>query len=214
MATARGAPLIERTGRITGRLREDSPVGNQEPVRGIDVARLGAMAEMADAGRGTASAGVAPAPLPAIDPGPELDPLEHRAWRAYLHKHAMVTRLLEADLIARSDLPLAEFDVLFQLALSDGQRLRMNELADRVLLSRAGITRLVDRLVADGLVMRLKCAFDARGAFAALTDAGRERLDEARPAHLAAVKRHFLGSFSRAELETLAETMERSTPLD
>jgi DNA-binding MarR family transcriptional regulator len=116
--------------------------------------------------------------------------------------------------MARRDLPLAEFDVLFQLALSDGQRLRMNELADCVLLSRAGITRLVDRLVADGLVVRLKCVSDARGAFAALTDSGRTRLEEARPAHLAAVKRYFVGSFSRAELETLAELMERRVPLD
>lgn len=151
---------------------------------------------------------------PAIDPGPELDDLERRAWRAYLHKHALVARLLEADLMARSNLPLAEFDVLFQIAVTDGQRLRMNELADRVLLSRAGITRLVDRLVEDGLVERVKCASDARGAFAAITDRGRARLEEARPGHLAAVKRYFLGSFSRAELELLAELMGRSVPLD
>jgi DNA-binding MarR family transcriptional regulator len=150
---------------------------------------------------------------PAIDPGPDLDELERRAWRAYLYKHALVARLLEADLMARSSMPLAEFDVLFQIAMTDGQRLRMNELADRVVLSRAGITRLVDRLVEDGLVERVKCASDARGAFAALTDRGRERLEEARPKHLAAVKRYFLGSFSRAELEILADLMERSVPL-
>jgi DNA-binding MarR family transcriptional regulator len=150
---------------------------------------------------------------PAIDPGPELDKLERRAWRAYLYKHGLVARLLEADLMARSSMPLAEFDVLFQIAMTDGQRLRMNELADRVVLSRAGITRLVDRLVEDGLVERVKCASDARGAFAALTDRGRERLEEARPKHLAAVKRYFLGSFSRAELEILADLMERSVPL-
>jgi DNA-binding MarR family transcriptional regulator len=155
-----------------------------------------------------------PALLAPIHPGVELDPLEHRGWRAFLHKHALVARLLETDLITRNGLPLAEFDVLFQLALSDGHRLRMNELADRVLLSRAGITRLVDRLVADGLVVRMKCASDARGAFASLTDHGLARLEEARPAHLAAVKRYFLGTFSRAELETLTELMERSVPLD
>jgi DNA-binding MarR family transcriptional regulator len=161
-----------------------------------------------------AAAVMAAALHPAIDPGPELDKLERRAWRAYLYKHALVARLLEADLMARSSLPLAEFDVLFQIAMTDGQRLRMNELADRVVLSRAGITRLVDRLVEDGLVERVKCASDARGAFAALTDRGRERLEEARPKHLAAVKRYFLGSFSRAELEILADLMERTVPLD
>ena len=116
--------------------------------------------------------------------------------------------------MAHSDMALAEFDVLFQLALSDGGRLRMNELADRVVLSRAGVTRLVDRLVADGLVTRMKCASDARGAFAVLTDRGRARFDAARPGHFEAVKRHFLGTFSRRELETMADLMERSVPLD
>jgi DNA-binding MarR family transcriptional regulator len=158
---------------------------------------------------------VAPAPEAApVDPDPELDELERRAWRAFLTKHAKVARILETDLVARSALPLAEFDVLFQLAQSDDHRLRMNELANRVLLSRAGITRLVDRLVADGLVARLKCESDARGFFAVLTDSGLTRLDEARPGHLAAVKRYFVESFSRPELETLAELMERSVPTD
>jgi DNA-binding MarR family transcriptional regulator len=149
---------------------------------------------------------------PAMQPGPELDELEHRAWRGFLHKHAQLAKLLEADLIANNQLPLAEFDVLFQLAMADGQRLRMNELADRVLLSRAGITRLVDRLVVGGLVGRLKCASDGRGAYAVLTDAGRTRFDEARPGHLRAVKRNFLEGMTRPELETLANLMERQLP--
>ncbi|HEX7492513.1 MAG TPA: MarR family transcriptional regulator [Candidatus Limnocylindrales bacterium] len=155
---------------------------------------------------------VAMKPAPAIEPGPELDELEHRAWRAFLHKHAQLARLLETDLLARNHLPLAEFDVLFQLALADSQRLRMNELADRVLLSRAGITRLVDRLVADGLVGRVKCASDGRGAYAVLTDVGRMRLQEARPEHLRAVKRNFLEAMTRPELEMLANLMERGLP--
>src|SRR5450759_1685616 len=78
----------------------------------------------------------------AADPAPELDAAEQRAWRSFLVAHARVARRLEADLLARSHLPLAEFDVLMQLSLAEGQRLRMNELADRVVLSRAGITRL------------------------------------------------------------------------
>jgi DNA-binding MarR family transcriptional regulator len=149
-----------------------------------------------------------------IDPNSDLDPLERRAWRAFLSKHAHIARHLEADLVARSDLPLAEFDVLFQLGLSEDRRLRMNELAERVLLSRAGITRLVDRLVADGLVTRLRCASDARGFFAVLTERGQKRLDEATPGHLAAVKHYFLASFSRSELETLADLMERPLPTE
>jgi DNA-binding MarR family transcriptional regulator len=155
-----------------------------------------------------------PVALDPLTPGPELDELEHRAWRGFLQKHARLARLLEADLMARNGLPLAEFDVLFQLASSENQRLRMNELADRVLLSRAGVTRLVDRLVVDGLVGRSKCASDGRGAYAVLTDAGRARLAESRPGHLAAVKRNFLDPLSRTELETLADLMERGLPDD
>jgi DNA-binding MarR family transcriptional regulator len=143
-----------------------------------------------------------------------LDPVESRAWRAFLSLHARVTRRLEADLIARSDLPLAEYDVLFQLAIAEGRRLRMNELADRVLLSRAGITRLVDRLTADGLVSRVRCASDARGYFAVLTAEGLACLLDTTPGHLAAVRRYFLDSFTAPELKTLAELLERCQPLD
>jgi DNA-binding MarR family transcriptional regulator len=141
-----------------------------------------------------------------------LDPVELRAWRGFLETHARVARKLEADLLARADLPLAEFDVLFQLALADGRRLRMNELADRVLLSRAGITRLVDRLVIDGLVDRVKCESDARGYFAVLTDRGLTRVEHATPDHMAAVRRYFLESFTRSEIETLGALLDRAIP--
>ncbi len=159
-------------------------------------------------------AGVPGPVLSAVDPDRELDALEHRAWRSFLVAHARIARRLEADLLAKSDLPLAEFDVLFQLDLVEGHRLRMNELASRVVLSRAGITRLVDRLVADGLVARLKCDSDARGAYAVLTERGHSRLDEARPGHFAAVRRHFLAAFTEPELETLATLLDRNFPLD
>jgi DNA-binding MarR family transcriptional regulator len=143
-----------------------------------------------------------------------LDPVELRAWRGFLTRYARVSRRLEADLIARSNLHLAEYDVLFQLAKAEGQRLRMNELADRALLSRAGITRLVDRLAADELVGRVKCDSDARGYFAVLTAGGLARLLDATPDHMAAVRHFFLESFTAPELVTVAELMERSQPLD
>src|ERR1035437_5914431 len=150
----------------------------------------------------------------AADPAPELDAAEQRAWRSFLVAQARVARRLEADLVARSHLPLAEFDVLIQLSLAEGQRLRMNELADRVVLSRAGITRLVARLVADGSVARTKCASDARGAYAILTDPGRARLDQARPGHFEAVRRYFLGSLTKPELEPRAALLDRDFPFD
>ena len=144
---------------------------------------------------------------------PELDELEHRVWRTFLVTHARVARRLEADLLESGGLPLAEFDVLFQLANADANRLRMNELADRVVLSRAGITRLVDRLVADGLVSRLKCASDARGAYAVLTELGRMRLEKVRPDHFAGVRRYFLEAFTQAELQALAVLLEQVQPV-
>jgi DNA-binding MarR family transcriptional regulator len=143
-------------------------------------------------------------------PEPELDELERAVWRAFLRAHARVARRLEADLLDSDDLPLAEFEVLFQLAVANGNRLRMNELADRVLLSRAGITRLVDRLAADGLVARARCPSDARGAYAVLTQRGLTRFEAARPEHIAGVRRYFLESFSRGELATLGKLLARA----
>lgn len=138
-----------------------------------------------------------------------LDPSAMRAWRAFLKAHALVVRELEAELQASHALPLAEYDVLVQLAIADGRMLRMRELADRVVLSRGGITRLVDRLVADGLVRREKCGDDARGAWAVLTEDGLERVRGASPCHLAAVKRLFAEAFEQEELASLAVLLER-----
>lgn len=133
---------------------------------------------------------------------------ELRAWRAFLRSHAVVTRRLDAELSACAGLSLGDYDVLIQLAFADG-RLRMHELADRVVLSRSGISRLVDRLVAAGYVRREHCAADARGAFAVLTDDGVERLRQATPAHLDGVRRSFLSHLRGGELSALADILER-----
>ena len=94
------------------------------------------------------------------------------SWRNFLHAHARLTRRLDEELRAAHGLSLAEYDALVQLASAPSRRLRMNVLADRVLLSRSGITRLVDRLEADGMVERSTCVTDARGAEAVLTRSG------------------------------------------
>jgi DNA-binding MarR family transcriptional regulator len=114
------------------------------------------------------------------------------SWRAFIHAHAKLTRRLDEELQAAHGLSLAEYDALLQLARTPDRRLRMSMLADRVLLSRSGITRLVDRLVADGTVMRTACPTDARGAEAALTPIGLDRLRAASRTHLAGVQRYFL----------------------
>ena len=141
----------------------------------------------------------------AVAPGdPRLD-----AWRGFVHAHARLTRRLDEELQAAHRLSLAEYDALLQLANAPGRRLRMSALADRVLLSRSGITRLVDRLVAAGMVERTTCTTDARGAEAALTPAGLERLRSASAIHLDGVRRLFLDVVTADEREVLTAAFGR-----
>jgi DNA-binding MarR family transcriptional regulator len=131
------------------------------------------------------------------------------AWRAFLQAHARVTRRLDEELQAAHQLSLAEYDALIQIAHSPGRRVRMNVLADRVLLSRSGITRLVDRLEADGSVERIACSSDARGQEAVLTAAGLDRLRTAANTHLDGVRRYFLAPSDAADLDTIERTLGR-----
>ncbi|WP_308164809.1 MarR family winged helix-turn-helix transcriptional regulator [Nonomuraea sediminis] len=117
---------------------------------------------------------------------------ELTVWRMLQRAQVRITRHLEAELLLAHDLPLASYDVLTQLADAPGRRLRMNDLADRVLLSRSGLTRLIDRLQRDGLVSREACESDARGLFAVLTDTGTVRLAEATPTYLRGIRSQFL----------------------
>ena len=142
----------------------------------------------------------------------ELAPVELGAWRGLLRVHTALVRELDAELDAVHGLPLTSYDVLIYLQSAPGKRLRMAELADSVLLSRSGVTRLVDRLERDGLIVRDTCTSDGRGCFAVLTDAGEEVLARARPTHLDGVRERFLRHFSDAELKQLAEFWERVQP--
>ena len=130
-------------------------------------------------------------------------------WRSFLRAHAHLTRLLEADLLAEHDMPLAVYDVLVQLSEAPERRLRMTELADRVLLSRSGLTRLVDRLEKDGLVERAACPGDARGTLAVLTETGLARLREAAPTHLRGIDEHVTKVLTAQELEELGRLTAR-----
>jgi DNA-binding MarR family transcriptional regulator len=128
-----------------------------------------------------------------------------RAWRNFLQAHAVLVRRLEADLLAEHQLPLASYDVLVQLVEAPERRLRMTELAQRVLISRSGLTRLVDRLEREGLVRREACDDDARGLFAVLTDAGFQRLRRASPTHLRGVASYAIDRLDDEQVEALAE---------
>lgn len=129
-----------------------------------------------------------------------------------LRAHRELVARLDAELIRDHNLPLSSYEVLITLADAPEQRLRMGELADQLLLSRSGLTRLVDRLEKQGLVERLRCPEDARGWYARLTDAGRAKLRAARPAHREGVRRHFLDRLSDQDLDALADVWAKVTP--
>jgi DNA-binding MarR family transcriptional regulator len=140
--------------------------------------------------------------------GPSPDDPRLRAWIAFLQAYAVVTRRLEAELNAERGLSLADYDALVQLAITEDRRLRMSELADRVVLSRSGVSRLVDRLAADGLVARRACPTDARGSWAELTPAGLDRLRDAAPVHLRGVDAHFLSPIAEEDRAGLVRALE------
>lgn len=158
-----------------------------------------------------AHASEAAAEIPA---GDRVDARGMRAWRNLLRAHAQVARVLEAELEEAHRLPLASYDVLVQLAEAPDGALRMSELADAVLLSRSGLTRLVDRLVKEGLVERRSCPSDLRGTLAVLTPAGLARLRAASGTHLRGVARHVLAHYSPAELELLGDLLGRLVASD
>ncbi len=137
----------------------------------------------------------------------ELKAAELRAWTAFLDAQAALLRQLEAELIEREDMTLAEFDVLIQLGIAPDRRLRMTELSERVRLSRSGLTRLVDRMAQAGLVKRARCGSDRRGTFATLTSAGATRLRRARPVHFRGIREHFGKRLSVAQLSAVTEAL-------
>jgi len=126
-----------------------------------------------------------------------------------LETHSALIARLDHELERDHGLPLTAYEVLMYLHEADGGQLRMGELADRLLLSRSGITRLVDRLERQGLVERRRCKDDGRGFNAHLTRAGRAKVEAARPDHLAGVRRHFLAALEPRELDSLASLWGR-----
>jgi DNA-binding MarR family transcriptional regulator len=141
--------------------------------------------------------------VPRLAHAPSPDDPRLGAWRSFIQAHARLLRRLDEELQAGHHLSLAEYDALLQLVNAPDRRLRMSALAERVLLSRSGITRLVDRLVAAGMVERSACATDARGAEAALTPRGLETLRAASTTHLDGVQRYFLALIPDADRDAI-----------
>lgn len=138
-----------------------------------------------------------------------LDGTALEAWRGYLQSHAGIVRELDAELIAQHGLTVRDYEVLLYLAQADDRRLPMSALSERTMLTRSGITRLVDGLVSQGLIERVSCKSDARVSYARLTDPGYEKLRQAGCTHVAGIERLFLAHFSPDELEQLAGLLSR-----
>jgi DNA-binding MarR family transcriptional regulator len=140
----------------------------------------------------------------------ELDDVEVAAWRGLLRVHAALVKDLDAELEARHGLPLTSYEVLRSLRKAPGGKLRMAELAEHALLSRSGMTRLIDRLEREGMVGRSTCDKDGRGCYAVVTEQGIAAVEEARATYIAVVRAGFLRHFSMSELRDLASLLARS----
>jgi DNA-binding MarR family transcriptional regulator len=129
-------------------------------------------------------------------------------WAAFLRAHAALTATLERELVAERDLPLAWYEVLLALRRAD-RPLRMQELAGSVLLSKSGLTRLVDRMEAAGLVERTSCPSDRRGVFVVPTRAGSAAFRAAAPVHLRGIGEHFTERLDGDDLRALAVALAK-----
>lgn len=130
-------------------------------------------------------------------------------WTRFLKAHSAISRRLERDLADEHGLTLSDYDVLVQLSLAPGRSLRPVELARAVLLTRSGITRLVQGLERAGFVERVDCPDDARGFLVGLTPPGLELIRTARATHLEGVAELFSDRYSDEELEALSQLLER-----
>jgi DNA-binding MarR family transcriptional regulator len=130
-------------------------------------------------------------------------------WGALLQVHAGLVPVIDRQVRDETGLPLAWYDVLLELAGAPEGRLRMSALAERVVLSRSRVSRLVDELDKAGLVCRVENPDDRRSAYSVITDAGRRRFKSAAPAYLTAIESHFAASLTDRELKNLQRTLLR-----
>jgi DNA-binding MarR family transcriptional regulator len=136
-------------------------------------------------------------------------PQQLEAWVSYLRSHAAITRELSAQLQREHGLTLNDYEVLLHLSHAEDGRLRRVDLAERILLTASGITRLLEGLERSGFVRKENCASDARVAYAKITDDGVEKLRSASVTHLGGIDDLFTSRYSGSELATLAELLAR-----
>jgi DNA-binding MarR family transcriptional regulator len=136
-------------------------------------------------------------------------PTKLESWVSFIRAHAAITRELSAQLQREHGLTLNDYEVLLHLSHAEGERLRRVDLAERVVLTASGITRLLEGLERSGFVVKEHCTSDARVSYAKLTSAGREKLRAAGVTHLRGIDDLFVGRYSGSELATLADLFSR-----
>lgn len=138
-----------------------------------------------------------------------LSPEKQSAWVGFLRAHSLVTKALDADLIANFGLQLSAFEVLSRLEDADGGRMRMSDLAEEVLLSQSRISRLVTELESRGLIERQPCPTDSRVVYAAINERGSELLREVEDAHFQGVDARFFNGLKQSDIKKLAALWPR-----
>ncbi|MHB8512570.1 MAG: MarR family winged helix-turn-helix transcriptional regulator [Actinomycetota bacterium] len=144
-----------------------------------------------------------------VSAGTEHRELGSTAWFAVFQAQSVIAQLVEERLVRETGLPLAWFEVLLHLAGSPHGRLRMNDLAHGLVVSRSGLTRLIDRISSEGFVVRSACPSDRRVIHVEVTQAGRSKLAEAMPIHARAIEELFVRHLNSAEMKALVEPLKR-----
>lgn len=130
-----------------------------------------------------------------------------KAWAALLRAHKSLTELVQRELAAADLPPLEWYDVLLELKTSPGRQLRLNELGERIVLSKSNLTRICDRLEARRLILREPCKDDGRGVLATITNDGEKLRRTMWPVYRAAIERHFGARLSNNQLQQLSDIL-------
>lgn len=131
------------------------------------------------------------------------------SWVRLLRGHASMIRAISGQLVVGHGLTINDYEALLHLAQAEDGRMRRVDLAERLILTASGVTRLLDGLEASGWVERASCPSDRRVAYAVLTPAGRKKLQEASESHMADIRAYFEARFSTDELNQLASLLGR-----
>src|SRR5215831_18831982 len=134
------------------------------------------------------------------------------AWRAFVEAYTAVMDLLERELTERRGISLTWYDALLQLSEAPGNRMRMSELADSIVISRSGFSRAARRMEEAGLIARQPSPEDGRGAYVVLTDHGRRVFRRAAAVHLRGVSEHFLRHLTDEEAAAMESALRRIRP--